>query len=667
MIYDPIRTSNLKLRLGSCSGCEMTSGSAAIHDLDARLNFTAADVGLPIFVIFSSSVAYNTTVATVIDTTHATLTDVAPASTDGASTNTTLFRERNKPFIGSTMLQSSLTAHDTLSFTYLDTDGLTADLTPVLLTLEYGGTTHMFGGVIDQLKATNVPGSPLMEQMVDCVSWDKFVYRRVTGLPSETSGSPAITNPDAGVYTNKTVKQVFQSITSNALGGDGLSLQAIDGPVLPTFEVDYASCGDAFDQAVKAGSDGVTILHWFVSPTKVITLQDETTVNAPWGVTDATAESLLSVVSCTWDGSEFITKAFVRASSFITAPVTTPFAGDGVTRTFDLALPSYSVPVITRDDGGGPVAQTVGISGVDTGKDWYWQQGSTAITQDAGGAVLAVGQSITTVGPQIGSTIVEYQNDAAVDATTAIQSGSGLQEIVEQTNNPATQTDAVTLARAIATQYGVIPALLEIKTYRPGLQIGQRFPVQLSKFGLDQDFVIDAVTVTTEDNLVLWTVHAVGSPLINWDYRATLATLRPGGGDPGSGGGQVVPWQAVAVLPGVQSVRTDVTANWRRIVVNLDGVGVNLIGAYITAKVAPVTSAFIADWLVSQDEGTTWTSILPAGNANKIVLPVGVRTTAIAPTWTLNPLLEGWLNRVDVLQSDGACSGIEIELYGAVQ
>lgn len=667
MIFDPIHTRNLKLRLGVCSNCEMTMGSAAVHDLGGRLQFTQEDVGLPFFVIFSSSVGYNTTISTVIDATHATVADMAPADTDGSSTNVTLFRERNKPHIGSLTLQRSLTAHDVLSWSYLDVDSLTQALTPVLLSLEYLGVSYLFGGMIDNLKATNVPGSALMGQAVDCVSWDAVVYARVTGLPSITEGSPAITNPNAGVYTAKTVKEIFQSLITNALGGDGLSLQAIDGPVIPTFKVDYASCGDTFDQLTKGGSNGTTILHWYTTPLKVVTLQDEDTQDAPWSITDANAESLLSVVSCTWDGSEFITKAFVRAGSFITAPVTSTFGGDGSARSFELALPSYSEPVVTRDNGSGPIAQSVGILGVETGKDWYWQQGSTTITQDPTGTILAVGQSITNVGPQIGSTIVEYQNDAAVDATTAIQSGSGLREIVEQTNTPATQTDAVTLAKAIALQYGVVPALLEIETYRPGLDIGQRFPVQLSRFGLDQDFVIDAVTITTEDNLVKWTVHAVGSPLINWDYRATLATLRPGGGN-GAGGTQIVPWQAVAVLPGVQAVRTDVTANWRRVVVNLDGAGVFLRGLYITAKVAPLTLAFIADWQVSQDEGATWSSILPAGNANKIVLPIGERTVAIVPpVWILNPLLEGWLNRVDVLQSDGVCSGIEIELYGGVQ
>jgi hypothetical protein len=117
----------------------------------------------------------------------------------------------------------------------------------------------------------------------------------------------------------------------------------------------------------------------------------------------------------------------------------------------------------------------------------------------------------------------------------------------------------------------------------------------------------------------------------------------------------------------VQTVATDVTANHRRTTVNIDGAQVNLTHLYVTAKSAPATSSFIADWLVSSDAGTTWNSILPSGSGNKIVLPVGQTRATITPAaFALNPIQEGWISRVDVLQADGSASGIEIELYGGI-
>ncbi len=113
----------------------------------------------------------------------------------------------------------------------------------------------------------------------------------------------------------------------------------------------------------------------------------------------------------------------------------------------------------------------------------------------------------------------EYLNGAAVDESTALESGTGYYEYVIQQDDPSTATDGTTLAQAIATQYGVLPRRLQIRTYRPGLKIGMYMPVTLAKFDIDnEDFVIDTVTITT-DTVVTANPLPTTAPFLRFESR----------------------------------------------------------------------------------------------------------------------------------------------------
>ncbi len=533
----------------------MTSGSFNIVDDDGKFHFTAADIGQPIWVIgatppIDSSTSSNgmlrTQIATVIDSTHATVVNMATGDTD-ASSNATLFRIRGTPLTGSGNLQFSLTAHDTAHFDFIDTLPKPEIGQPVLFRIT--GQDDIFGGTIDNVVGLNIPGTQLGEWQVDCVSWDQLAYKRTTGEISVAFGSPAVVNPDTGLFTGKTVSDIMKILIVHALGDEGLDfVGAVDGPVLPTFQVSYAQCGDAFDQAVKAGSDTTTFLHWYTDPTKKIWLADQSTFVAPWNVSYLEPESLLAAVQCTWDRSEFIDRAIVRLSNEVSSPITESFTGDGHTTQFSLTNPAAGTPTITENG----VTVSVGIQGINTGSAWYWTLGSNSIVQDTAGAPLAMGVILAVTGPQYIQGIVSEENATAIQERQDIESGTGLYENVIQQDNPNTETEGQTLATAIAGQYGHIPKRLQITTYRPGLLIGQNITVDLPLFNLTAaPFCVSDVQITTDDNILLWTVTMVGSPLINWGYRETLATLRPGSGGTGSGGqGQPKPqmfWRTIDI------------------------------------------------------------------------------------------------------------------------
>jgi hypothetical protein len=133
-----------------------------------------------------------------------------------------------------------------------------------------------------------------------------------------------------------------------------------------------------------------------------------------------------------------------------------------------------------------------------------------------------------------------------------------------------------------------------------------------------------------------------------------------------NGGIQPITWIARAILPGVQVVANDVLAHRYRVDLRA-GQSVNLIFVAVTAKVIPISTDYIADVQVSTDGGTTFNSLLPSGDANKVVLPVsGLNWAVITPTWDISHLTIGDQLRVDILQADGIVSGVEVVLVGVI-
>jgi hypothetical protein len=63
---------------------------------------------------------------------------------------------------------------------------------------------------------------------------------------------------------------------------------------------------------------------------------------------------------------------------------------NGVTKTLGLPDPAYSVTSVTVDS----VAKTVGVRGVDSGRDWYYTPGGFAVFQDDAASPVAVGSTV---------------------------------------------------------------------------------------------------------------------------------------------------------------------------------------------------------------------------------------------------------------------------------
>lgn len=276
----------------------------------------------------------------------------------------------------------------------------------------------------------------------------------------------------------------------------------------------------------------------YVRPDKSVVFQDRTATPAPW-ILDSANETpyagqqqgdvLLKDLELDTSGDLYrnrqILTGVIGTSSF-----TEVKHGDGSTRTWNVANPLTAPPTIILNG----QTQTVGIRGVDTGKQYYYQIGSTAITQDSSGTLLADTDNLVIA--YTGSYITEAQRDNATPGTfpgTTSQAEmaiiDGTSGIVENVIDVSSQNMTVAAAQAYGDQllqrYGKLAGrTLTFSTLRPGLAPGQ----QLTAFVpwqqcIDVQFLITSVNVTAESaqvpgGVLYWyKVEAVeGATLGSW-------------------------------------------------------------------------------------------------------------------------------------------------------
>src|SRR5260221_1398180 len=163
--------------------------------------------------------------------------------------------------------------------------------------------------------------------------------------------------------------------------------QAVTG-IVPSATFVYCTVAQALDELVKSASSAGIPFYWmidqfkklwFVPYTAVVnsTLVDGTQIDdghlsgSPPVVTRANP---------TYRNTQYLLGGVTQ-----TVTQTETRVGDGNTTSWPMNFDLSTVPTVSINIGAGYVSQTVGIQGVDSGKNWYWSQGSPLITQDMAG------------------------------------------------------------------------------------------------------------------------------------------------------------------------------------------------------------------------------------------------------------------------------------------
>jgi hypothetical protein len=190
--------------------------------------------------------------------------------------------------------------------------------------------------------------------------------------------------------------------------------------------------------------------------------------------------------------------------SGLVSPPPVVLVADGSTTSWTLGYPVYSAPVILVNG----QAATIGISGIDSGQQFYWQPGSTSLTYDSSLPKLPNGTiiNVTYTGQSTVNTVVT--NAAAIAAQAAIELNSGRIAEIESAltystdgaiiNNGMSSTQATTFAQGLLNRFGNNnPSEAIGTTMYAGLQPGTIIPVFIPALDLwNTQLPINRVTTT---------------------------------------------------------------------------------------------------------------------------------------------------------------------------
>lgn len=198
---------------------------------------------------------------------------------------------------------------------------------------------------------------------------------------------------------------------------------------------------------------------------------------------------------------------------------TKTFVGDGQTQTWTLDYPVDTLSGVTINN---VSTYTIGVQGVDTGRDFYYTAGSPVISQDASDLPLVSTQSVTFAYNAQVTIATELRNDSAIAARAALDSTTGvIQEVEDGTG--LSKIAMLQKMQGLLQQYAVDGRTFTFLTMRAGLASNQILTMFVPQFGVqDEQFLITDVSIvwqTTMANNVevaqpFYSVTATSGPIV---------------------------------------------------------------------------------------------------------------------------------------------------------
>jgi hypothetical protein len=414
---------------------------------------------------------------------------------------------------------------DTLSFTVLgvDNDYIARFTTiamgqPVYFTSSDAAVGDIFGGYIDTCTVANYPGYPDVYSWVcTCCSWAGLAMRRVV--------PPTLPETFTGVAGDI----VFAKVVLTYLSNDGVDVSTTAAPAINLAAATGANVGQLLDQIVQLVTTSTQAWYWTTDVWRTFILAPYNAANAPWNVADGTdllAGDTPLQVSIQQTHNQMANFAYAIGQNTLLNALNATINGDGTSRTFNLPQSVGAAPVITLNG----LAQTVGVLGVDSGDNWYWSQGSTTLTQDSGGTVLAATDVLVVAYDLETAGVAQAPNEGSLLARNQIEGTSGEYDYSTSISVPIMPADLLTVAEAYVTEYGDPATTVSASTLRPGLHTGQMQSITFPRAGISGSYLIATIKMTTNSNIIQWDYTAFGGANIGNQITALVQFINRSSG-----------------------------------------------------------------------------------------------------------------------------------------
>ena len=369
---------------------------------------------------------------------------------------------------GTVRIADALNSRNTCSFELASGTGYRPSVGQVVNVHESGALR--FAGTIDSLSETQPIGTTWLSVQCQCVDYNQLADRRLV----------------ARVYEQQTLQHIVRDIVMQDLSGEGLTTANVQtGPVITTAVFNYHAASTCFDELSE-----LTGFAWNIDYHRDVHFFARETYTAPIVLTDTSANFAHMRVERTRE--QYRNRQYIRAGQDITSSRTESFRGDGHIRTFVLAFPVATNPSVTVNG----LARTVGIRGVETGRDFYWNKGQPEITHDQALPVLSATDVVAVTYRGLFPIILTAQDDGEIVARAASEGGSGLYEGIKDVPDIDTQALATEKAHGLLRRYGRIPQIVDFETDAAGLAAGQLLTIRVTTHNINAQFLIDSVQST---------------------------------------------------------------------------------------------------------------------------------------------------------------------------
>lgn len=320
-----------------------------------------------------------------------------------------------------------------------------------------------------------------------------------------------------GVYAEDIVTWML----TNILGAEGITAGTIEQGAFFSRIAFNTSCDKALDQLAERCGFAFRIDHL-----RQLHFHARSTFVAPRSLTwDDIKEQTLVVNR---SSQNYRNRQYVRGASDITRRLEARFPTDGKTSSWTVGFPLVEEPTVQfGPDEDNLSSGTIGIKGVESGKDFYWNLGESTITQDSDGESLGSaevpGVILITFRGRYPVTCQEDDIDAQAARAALEGVGTG---IVEDFRDDAGQTSRVAaqeLGVALLERYTqpAVTASFQTETYEE-LIPGQLLPMLLEEHRLDEEdgeFLVTEISIREvasgedpDDYLIVWSVSTIDGP-----------------------------------------------------------------------------------------------------------------------------------------------------------
>lgn len=321
------------------------------------------------------------------------------------------------------------------------------------------GTTKIFAGVVVVVDE-EMEGLSLLYS-VQCKDWthylDKIVVER---------------------FTDETVYEIIDYLNTYYL--DGFTITGVDCNIeIKTIAFNRITVA----QCLQILADQLNY-YWYVDYDKDIHFFSKNSESAPFSLDDNGGKYVFNSLRITDDISQIRNVVYVRGGETEESARSVNFTGDGNQKQYNLGYKFASKPTVTV----GGVSQAVGVDFLDdeASFDCFWDYNQKYIRFKT---APASSSSIVITGNPLVPIMIQTQDDASV----AIY---GAREYAITNKEISSKEEARQFAASQLESYANKLSSASFETYESGLRSGQVIRVQSDIRGIDEDYLIQRVTLS---------------------------------------------------------------------------------------------------------------------------------------------------------------------------